>query len=140
MSQVIIRTLNTFSGLKMVFFKLNQYITTCLKICVYSNFSLSYFMTSVIEKGLNKSFSVYKNLCLYKSISYKHFCTNLSKVMLEILRNSSTIFRSSHWSYSMKKFCNICRKTPVWSLSLMKLKGALTCFHRCFFCEYHRMF
>ena len=39
---------------------------------------------------------------------YKFFCTNISQVELEILRNSSTIFRSSHWRCSIKKlFSNI---------------------------------
>ena len=41
-------------------------------------------MSSIIE-SLNKSFSVQKRLFLCKSISYKFFCTNLSKVKLEIL-------------------------------------------------------
>ena len=35
--------------------------------------------------------------------SYKFFCTNLSKVKLEILWNSSPIFRSSHQRCTIKK-------------------------------------
>ena len=34
---------------------------------------------------------------------YKFFCTSLSKVELEILRNSSTVLRSSHPRCSIKK-------------------------------------
>ena len=93
--QVIICTVNIlFSGLKMVryhyFHKKTMY-----------NFNLHYFMSSI--ESLNKCFSLQKNLCLYKSILYKFFSTNLSKVKLEILRNSSTIFRCSHQRNSMKK-------------------------------------
>ena len=77
-------------------------ITTCIKHRANSNFNLCFFMSSIIE-GLNKSFSVHKYLCLYKSISYKFFCTNLCKGKLKILTNSSTIFRSSHQRSFMKK-------------------------------------
>ena len=42
-------------------------------------------MSSIIG-SLNKSFSVHKNLLLYKFISYKFFCTNLSKIKFEILQ------------------------------------------------------
>ena len=40
---------------------------------------------SSITESLNKSFFVYENLCLYKSMSNKFFCTNLSEVKSEIL-------------------------------------------------------
>ena len=42
-------------------------------------------MSSIIG-SLNKSFSVHENLLLYKSLSYKFFCTNLSKIKFEILQ------------------------------------------------------
>ena len=35
-------------------------------------------------------------------ISYKFFCTNPSKLKVEFLRNSSTIFRSIHWRCSIQ--------------------------------------
>ena len=80
-----------FSGLKMVFSKLNKLdITVYIKNCVYNNFNLCcYFMSSVIER-------------LYKSFS---FINSLVQIWLEleILRNSSTIFRSSQWRFSIKK-------------------------------------
>ena len=34
---------------------------------------------------------------------YEFLCTNISQIELEILRNSSAIFRSSHWRCSIKK-------------------------------------
>ena len=47
----------SFSGLKMVFSKLSQLdITACIKSCVFNNFNLRYFMSSIIEH-LCKSFS-----------------------------------------------------------------------------------
>ena len=47
-----------FSGLKMVFSKLSQLdITACIKNCVYNNFNLHYFMSSIVE-------------CLYRSLSF----------------------------------------------------------------------
>ena len=52
----------SFSGLKVIFSKLSLAIYQFL---LYQFFSLRYFMFSVIEKSLNKFFSVYKNLCLY---------------------------------------------------------------------------
>ena len=39
--------------------------------------------------------------------SHKFFCTDLSKVKLEILWNSSTIFRSTHRRCSIKTFLKI---------------------------------
>ena len=81
----------SISGLKMVFSKLSQLdITACIKNCVYNNFNLCcYFMSSIIER-------------LYKSIS---FINSSVQILLElkILRNSSTIFRSSHQRCSIKK-------------------------------------
>ena len=71
----------SFSGLKMVFSKLNQLdVIACIKNCVHNSFDLSYFMSSVIEH-------------LYKSFSLidKFFCTNLAlmKKFLEILQTYS---------------------------------------------------
>ena len=45
---------------------------------------------------------VYTNLSQVKT-SYKFFCTNPSKVKLEFLRNSSTIFSNSHRRCSIQK-------------------------------------
>ena len=46
------------------------------------------FRGFTVEKNLNKSFSVYKNLCLYKSISYTsvQIFRKLYKKLLEILQ------------------------------------------------------
>ena len=60
-----------FSGLKIVFSKLNV-----------ARYHYLHKKSSIIET-LN---TIYKNICLYNSISSKFFCTNLSKVKLEILQ------------------------------------------------------
>ena len=71
-------------------------------------------MSSIIER-------------LYKSFSCKFFCTNLSKVELEILRNSSTIFRSSHRKYYIKKaiknFAIFAGRNLCWGLFFNKVAG-----------------
>ena len=114
----------SFSGLKVIFSKSSLAIYQFL---LYQFFSLRYFMFSVIGKSLNKFFSIYKNLCLYKFISYKHFCTNLSKVNLEILRNFSTIFRSSNQRYSMKKLFLVFFMLAFMPSTLLK-RDSNTCF------------
>ena len=49
----------------MIFSKFNQLdITAGLKNCVYNNFNLRYFMSSIIER-------------LYKSLFRKYFCINI---------------------------------------------------------------
>ena len=58
----------------------------------------------------------------------KFFCTNIFQVELEILRNSPTIFRSSHCSHSIKKailkdFVRFTGKHLCWSLFFNKLAG-----------------
>ena len=74
----------------------------------------------------------------------KFFCTNIFQVELEILRNSPTIFRSSHCSHSIKKailkdFVRFTGKHLCWSLFFNKLAGHKPCNfikkklqHRCF--------
>ena len=48
----------SYSALKMVFSKLSQLdITACIKNCVYNNFNLRYFMSSITTERLYKSFS-----------------------------------------------------------------------------------
>ena len=89
-----------------------------------------------------KSSKVYStNLSQVKTwtrISYKSFCTNPSKVKLEFLRNSSTIFRSSHRRCSIQKavlrnFAIFTGKQLWWSFFWLKnyiiiitLKNTLT--------------
>ena len=65
---------------------------------------------------------------VFRFLFYKFFCTNLSKVELEILRNSSTIFRSSHGSCSIKKailtnFVIFTGKHLCWGLFFDKVAG-----------------
>ena len=81
----------SFSGLKMVFSKLSQVdITACIKNCVYNNFNLcSYFMFSIIERLYRSSSLIYSSAQIY--------------LELKILKNSSTIFRSSYRRCSIKK-------------------------------------
>ena len=56
---------------------------------------------------------------------YKYFLS------WEILRNYSTIFRRSHWRFSIKKailkYFDIHRKTPVQGSSFNKLEGPQAC-------------
>ena len=81
----------SFSGLKMIFSKFSQLdITASFKNCVYNNFNLRcYFMSSIIER-------------LYKCLFCTFFWTDIL-LELEILRNSSTIFRNSHRGCSIKQ-------------------------------------
>ena len=63
---------------------------------------------------------------------HKFFCTNISQVELEILRNSSTIFRSSHQRCSIKKailkhFVIFTGKYLCWGLFLNKVAGHPPC-------------
>ena len=56
----------SFCGLKMVFPKLSQLdITPCLKNCVYSNFSLHCFMSSIIGRH---TILLYKSSLNWKSL------------------------------------------------------------------------
>ena len=75
----------SFSGLKMVFSKLSQlHITACVKNCLqYLQFTLIHVFNYT---------NIYTNFLLYK-----YFCTNPAWI-----RNSSTIFRSSHPRCSIK--------------------------------------
>ena len=92
-----------FFRLKMIFSKSSQLdITACIKNCVYNNFNLCYFMSSIIKR-------------LYKSFSFINSSVQI-QLELEFLRNSSTIFRSNHRRCSikklfLKKFCDIHTKT-----------------------------
>ena len=82
-----VRYIVSFSGLKMVFSKLSQFDVTTH--CAYLNFNLHfYFMSSIIER-LCKSFSFINSVQIWLG--------------LEILRNSWTIFRSSHRRCSIEK-------------------------------------
>ena len=62
---------------------------------------------------------------------YKFFWTNLSQVELEILRNSSTILRSSHQGCSIKKAIlknvAIVGKHLCWGLFFNKVADHQTC-------------
>ena len=75
-------------------------------------------MYSITERHTNLSF-------------YKFFCTNLYKVELEILRNFSTIFRSSHRRCSIKKaiklFVIFTGKHLCWGLFSNKVAGLQVC-------------
>ena len=107
----------SFSGLIMVFSKFSQLdITACIKSCVYNNFNLRYFMSSIIER-LQKSFSF-----INSSVQIQ--------LELEILGNSSTIFRSSLRRYSIKKlflkiFVIFTGKHLCCGLFLIKVAGLL---------------
>ena len=72
-----------FSGSK-VFFSLSSQLdtTACIKNCIYNNFNFRCFMSSIVE-------------LLYKSFSLISSSVQIL-LELEILRNSSVIFRSSH--------------------------------------------
>ena len=79
---------------EMVFTTLSYVIiTSYINSCVYSNFNLRYFMSSFI----------YYITSLQIFHFYEFFCRNISQVELEILRNSSAIFRSSQRRCSRKK-------------------------------------
>ena len=84
---------------EMVFTTLSYVIiTSYINSCVYSNFNLRYFMSSFI----------YYITSLQIFHFYEFFCRNISQVELEILRNSSAIFRSSHRGVPERKlFSNI---------------------------------
>ena len=63
---------------------------------------------------------------------YKFFCANISLVELEILRNSSTIFRSSQWRCSIKKailkhFAIFTGKHLCWDLFFNKVASHQAC-------------
>ena len=63
---------------------------------------------------------------------YKFFCTNISQVEFEILRNSSTIFRSSHRRCYIKKailkhFVIFTRKHLCWDLFINEVAGHQAC-------------
>ena len=63
---------------------------------------------------------------------YKFVCTNLSQVELEILRNSSTIFRSNHQRCSIKKailkhFVILTGKHLCWGLFFNKVASHQAC-------------
>ena len=73
-----------FTVTSIFVFSRPQWSTEC-------NFNLRYFIFSITKERLYKSFSF-----------YKFFCANISLVELEILRTSSTIFRSSHRRCSIK--------------------------------------
>ena len=122
----ILNVISDHSCLKYLRFLVWKWLDITTSIYVISCLQLSQW-NYMIKEGLNKCFSAYKNLYLYKSISYTFFCTDLSKVKLEILRNSSTIFRSSHWRNFIKKLLlkilRYSRQNPCWSLSLMKLQA-----------------
>ena len=65
-------------------------------------------------------------------ISYKFFCTKSSKITLEFLRNSSTIFRSSHQrcfiqTVVFKKFAIFTGKQLWWSLFFRKNPDLWVC-------------
>ena len=75
---------------------------------------------------------VYYRKSLQIFLFYKFFCTNISQVELEILRNSSTIFRSSHWRCSIKKailkhFVIFTGKYLCWGLFFNKVAGHEAC-------------
>ena len=86
----------------------------------------------------------YYRMSLQIFLFYKFFCSNISQVELEILRNSSTIFRSSHWRCSIKKailkhFVIFTGKHLCWGLFFDKDAGHQACNfikkrlqHRCF--------
>ena len=63
---------------------------------------------------------------------YKFCYANISHAELEILRNPSTIFRSSHWKCSIKKailkhFVIFTGKHLCWGLFLNKVAGHKAC-------------
>ena len=71
---------------------------------------------------------IYYRTSLQIFLFYKFFCTNISQVELEILRNSSTIFRSSHRRCSIKKailkhFVIFTGKHLCWGLFFNKVAG-----------------
>ena len=75
---------------------------------------------------------IYYRMFLQIFLFYKFFCTNISQVELEILRNSSTIFRSSHWRCSIKKavlkhFVIFTGKHLCWGLFFNKVAGHQSC-------------
>ena len=76
--------------------------------------------------------SIYYRTSLQIFLFYKFFCTNISQVELEILRNSSTIFRSSHRRCSIKKailkhFVIFTGKHLCWGLFFNKVAGHQAC-------------
>ena len=95
-------------------------VTTCINSCVYSNFSLRYFMSSFTMERL------------YKSFSFINSSVQISQVELKIFRNSSTIFRRRHRTCSMKKpilkhFVIFTGKQLCWGLFFNQVAGHETC-------------
>ena len=92
-----------------------------LQLSTELNFNLRYFMSSITTERLYKSFS-------FINSSSK----NISQVESEILRNSSTIFRSSHRRRSIKKailkhFVIFTGKHLCWGLFFNKVAGHQAC-------------
>ena len=105
----------SLSDLKMVFFNLSQAKYHCLLNAsnnnninnVYNNFNLRYFMSSNLY-NLSR-LCKFQISVLYKSFYFINSFVQIFQVELEILINSSTIFRSSNRRCSIKKklFWNI---------------------------------
>ena len=129
----------SLSDLKMVFSNLSQAKYHCLLNAsnnnnnnnVYNYFNLHYFMSSNLYN--------LSHLCkfqisvLYKSFYFINSFVQIFQVELEILINSSTIFRSSNRRCSIKKncsetFCDICK-------TLLKRHS-----NTAFFCEYREIY
>ena len=70
----------SFCGLKLVFSKLSLLdITACTKNCVYNNFNLCYFMSSIIEI-LYKSFLIFQaSNCIKEGLQQRYFHVNIRK-------------------------------------------------------------
>ena len=86
--------------------------------------------------------SIYYRTSLQIFLFYKFFCTNISQVELEILRDSSTIFRSSHWRCYIKKailkhFVIFTRKHLCWDLFINEAAGHQACNYKKTYFEEH---